>query len=506
MTVVRVERQVSRPDDLAPHLEARTDLLTEVEVAPGRFEQADGPFRRYERTVEVTEGVDGHHIAETTDFRLAMPLWWPLFTPLMKRALRDPDRRPRPRWWWPKDVLPTDSAVLVSVLMVIAVVAGYLGVVISQTLTFAAEEFGADDAAQGRTLAAVRIGVLGSMLLIGRADRVGRRPLLIGFAVGSIVFTVAGALSGGLVSLGVTQALARGLDTGLLTLLGLTVIEEVPAGVRGMAVALMAMCNALGAGMVVWVLPVAGTSIGAWRWVYVAPAVFLPAMWWAWRRLPETRRFVAADAAEAPAAIDRRRFALVAGTAFVSALFLSPASQFQNEYLRDERGFEPGEISIFRILISTPAGLFMMGAGVLADRRGRRAVGSVGVGVGVVASLASYFATGSMLWISAAVGVWMLAGAYPATRGYQSELFPTRARARVGGWIDVISVTGSAIGLLAVGELSTRWGSLGSALTALIWGPLLAAVLLAFAFPETASAALERFNPDDPDPDRPASR
>lgn len=510
MTTVVVERSGTL-DELAPFLVPRSDLLVEEAIDEHRWGQSKGPFTRYSRTVDVkpaqskptadTADTDPStwHLVETTDFRLAIPIWRPLFTPLMKRALADVDRQPRRRWWWPMEVLTARSAVLVSVLTIISIMAGYLGVVIGQTLTFAAEEFGADEAAQGRTFAAVRVGVLLSLVFIGRADRIGRRPLLISFALGSILLTAAGALSTSLMMLGVTQALARGLDTGLLTLLTLAATEEVPAGVRGLALSLMTMCAGLGAGMVVWVLPVADTSVGAWRWVYVAPLIFLPVLFWCWRTMPETRRFDVAATTEAPGVVDRRRFGLLAVTAFAAALFLSPASQFQNDYLNDERGFSAAKISLFRVLISTPVGLVILAAGVIADRRGRKPLGTGGLALGAAFGLFAYFVDGAMLWAVSLLSVWTLGASYPALRGYQTEMFPTRARARVGGWLDVISVTGSAIGLLVVGELATRWGSLGPALSVLIWGPLLAIVIIWFAFPETASRELEDFNPEDPD-------
>ena len=219
---------------------------------------------------------------------------------------------------------------------------------------------------------------------------------------------------------------------------------------------------------------------------------------WAYRTLPETRRFTRAVENHAPAPVNRRRFALIAGSAFASALFLSPASQLLNEYLRDELSFSAGRISLFRLITGTPAGLIILGAGVLADRIGRKPIGGVGLALGALGSAAVFFLDGAALWIIGTMGFWLLAGAFPALRGYQTELFPTRARAKVGGWIDLITVTGSAIGLLVAGELSEQWGALGPAITVLVAGPLLVSVLVFTVYPETASIELEAFNPDDP--------
>jgi MFS family permease len=137
-------------------------------------------------------------------------------------------------------------------------------------------------------------------------------------------------------------------------------------------------------------------------------------------------------------------------------------------------------------------------AGVLADRVGRRLVGAVGLGAGTVLSALSFQLRGAPMWGLACAGVVLTGAAFPATRGYQTELFPTRARARVGGLLDVVGVAGSAAGLVLVGYLSTRWNDLGAAIGVLVIAPMLVAVAILTLFPETASTELEAFNPDDP--------
>ncbi len=497
MTVAELDRVVDQEtaDQL---LKPRTDFLIEIEESSGVFVQEEGPFSHYRRTIEILPQTDGLiRLQETTDFRLAIPVWRHLFTPLMLRGLMDLDRTPRRRRWWPEEVLTTRTTTLLSVLAVLSVVAGYLGVIIGQTITFAAKEFGANDSLQANTLAALRVGVVLSAILIRRADRIGRRPLLLSFALASIVFTASGALSNDMLTLGITQALARGFDTGLLTLLTLAVTEEVPAGVRSLSIALMALATGFGGALVLAVLPTADISIGAWRLVFVASLAFLPVLWWVAKNLPETRRFDVAAEHHSPGQVNWRRFALLAVSAFLASLFLSPASQLQNEYLQDERGFSAAKISLFRLLISTPVGLVILAAGYFADRYGRKRIGSMGMAFGTLMSLISYYQSGALLWLSALLSVWLLGASFTALRGYQTELFPTRARAKIGGWLDVIAVSGSALGLVIVGQLSDSWGSLGPALLVLMWAPLLVAFLVSTRYPETASQELEKFNPGD---------
>lgn len=502
MTVIERAHRLD-PDGLAAIRQPRTDLLQEEASGDDRWIQDVGPFRSYERTLTVgdLDAAGLTEVHERTDFALAIPVWAPLFKPMVKRALADLNRTPRPRWWWPgSEVVTARSATLISVVAVVSVVAGYLGVLIGQTITFAADEFGASDGVQGRTLAGVRVGIVVSLVLIRRADRVGRRPLIIGFATASILMTALGATAQGMWSLGITQAVARGFATGLLTLTVLAVTEEVPAAVRSLSIGLATLATGLGAGMVVWILPVADLSPGSWRIAYLVPLAFLPVLFWAWRTMPETRRFDAATKAHTDDRIpvDQRRFWLLGVTSFASTLFLSPASQLLNEYLNNELDFSASRISVFRILVNLPVAIFVLGAGYLADRSGRRPVATMGVAIGATASASVFFLDGAALWISAMAGSWMLAGAYTAVRGYQTELFPTRARARVGGWLDLLAVSGSATGLLLVGEIADRTGRLGPGIAMMLAGPALVVVLLIVAFPETAKAELEDFNPSDP--------
>ncbi|MEL7210833.1 MAG: hypothetical protein AAGK32_21795, partial [Actinomycetota bacterium] len=102
------------------------------------------------------------------------------------------------------------------------------------------------------------------------------------------------------------------------------------------------------------------------------------------------------------------------------------------------------------------------------------------------------------LWLFASAGVVLGGASIPALRGYQTELFPTRARAKVGGMLDTIAVAGSATGLVIVGYLSERWDDLGNAITSLLVAPLLCVVVIVVFFPETARRELETFNPEDP--------
>src|SRR5918997_1331009 len=72
---------------------------------------------------------------------------------------------------------PRASAVL-GLLAVLSLIGGYLGTLLTQTITYAADGFGVHgDREQGQALAAVRVGILLALVLVTLADRRGRgRP------------------------------------------------------------------------------------------------------------------------------------------------------------------------------------------------------------------------------------------------------------------------------------------------------------------------------------------
>jgi len=493
---------------------ARRDLLIERQDGPDSWTIETGPFRQYHRQLTVSDhpAVDTatagttvecgsgarYAVVERTEYKLALPLWWPYLWFLMRQGLADTRRVPRRRWWWPKEVVSSETSTLISHLGTVGMMAGFMGVLIGQTITFASREFDVDDDVQANTLAAVRVGVLLSLFFLGRADRTGRRPLVLRFALAAIIFTILGALSPNMWALGGTQTVARGLTTGLLTLITLASTEEVPASSRALSISFMTLTTGFGASLVIWILPVADLFAGAWRVAYVVPVLFLPLLWWISKHLPETRRYTAAAETGAPAPINWSRFALIAGSAFAAALYLSPASQLRNEFLRGDLDFSATELSVFQLTISLPATMAVPIGGIIADRFGRRWFGATALSLSVICSAISYQSSGWMLWLMAGLGVSLAGATVPALRGYQTELFPTRARGKVGGMIDVVAVAGSAIGLVIVGQLSVRWDDLGSAVGVMVFAPLLVAVLIIVAYPETADRELEDFNPDDP--------
>lgn len=473
----------------------RDDVVREVADGADRWVAESGPFTHYERHLE--HHADGT-VTQTIDVRTAPLLWGP-YRPMLMRTLA---RRPAPGhkpWWAPPEAVDARAGTAIGALCLLALVLGYLGSLLTQTITFAADDLGASKADQSTTLAAVRVGVLGALALTALADRRGRRQVLIWATTAACFLSVLTAAAPGLVAIGVTQSLVRGLVTACGVLLTIVAAEEMPAGSRAFAISLLSVTGALGVGMVLWALPLADVTDGGWRLVFVVPLVFLPVLRVVARHLPESRRFDAAHVV-APMAGHGGRFWLLAASALLLALFTAPASQLLNEFLRDERGFSAARISLFTLLTNTPGGLGIVIGGRLADTRGRRMVGAIGVAGGVLLTVAMVLASGWPMWALSAAGAVVGAMVVPALGVYGPELFPTSLRGKANGAITILGVTGSVLGLFIAGQLSERWDGLGPALSVLALGPLAMAVLVLLAYPETAHRELEDLNPEDASP------
>lgn len=478
-------------------LAPRDGLVREQPVGAGCYEAVEGPYRAYRRRVTVTPAENGrHHVRQEVDLDLAIPYWGWLFGRAFARRLgRLGTDTGAPPWWAPPDRLDPEAATTLAALAVLSMVIGYSTILLSQTITFAAEEFGAGKTAQGVALAAVRFDILLSFPLVALTDRRGRRRILLVATAVACVVTALGAATPSLPAFIATQVPARGLLTAAAVIVSIMAAEEMPAGARAYAVSLLAMAGALGGGLSVVLLPLADTGSGGWRLLFAVALVGLLPLRHLARHIPESRRFRAPHA-ETSLAGHGGRLWLLAVSALLLAVFFTPATWFLNEYLRDDRGFTGTRIALFTVLTATPGAIGVIVGGRLADVRGRRGVGAIALVGGVGATVAMFAVTGWPLWAWSTAGSIVGAATVPALGVYGPELFPTALRGRANSVIGVVGRVGSVLGLIAVGFLASHHG-FGVAMAAMAIGPLLLGVLVIVAYPETAHRELEELNPED---------
>jgi MFS family permease len=435
-----------------------------------------------------------------------------LVNPAMRRALRHPRDDGKLPWWFPPERPDEQGAMVLGLLATLSLIVGYHGTLLGQTMTFVADEFGDSTTAQGVALSAVRIGGLMAIGLGALADRRGRRRLLLAALLLAIGATVAGGLAPDLVTLTVSQTVARGSALAAGLLVAVVAAEEMPKGARAYAAGLIGMASAMGAGMALCLLPIADLGDRAWRVLYLFPLAFLPLLARYGRRLPESRRYARPHRSVGIGG-HRSQLVLLAAVGFLLNVFIAPQTQFRNEYLRDERGLSAAAVSLFALLTSAPGAIGIVVGGRQADVRGRKVVGAVAAAGGAVLLASSFALAGAPMWLAATLGTMVMAPLDPIVRVYGPELFPTSLRARAAGIVSTTAMVGSAVGLLAAGALADVFGSFGPTMALLALAPLATGVLVRLRFPETARRELEDLNPEDrvdlpppaPAPPEPAS-
>lgn len=400
------------------------------------------------------------------------------------------------RWWAPPDQLDTRARRVLFVLALASLPVGYLNTLLTQTIAFAADEFRASDASQGYSLAAVRGGILISLVVVGLADRHGRRLVALITSASAPVVCALGAVAPNLVLLTATQIVGRPLAISLGLVIVIIATEEMPKGSRAYAISLLSISTAVGAGACLLVLPFSDLGLRGWRLVYVAPLVFLALVPVLARHLPESRRYEAPHP-EVTFKGHGRRFWLLAVSGLLTNLLVAPASGFQNRYLKKVRGFSARRVSLFALVTNTPGGLGVVVGGRLADNHGRRTVAAVGLVGGSLATVAVFSVGGAWMWLWSSVGAVVGALAVPALGVYAAELFPTGLRGRANAAITVLSLAGSGVGLLLAGANVHDTGGYGPVMAVLAIGPLVVAVMVLALYPETARVELEDINPED---------
>ena len=138
-------------------LEPRDDIVHEVRRARRFVHRATGgPFVSYRRTSSTTE--DGA-VVEIDRVLARGPVLRVSLRASRRGARCSSPARDGVPWWAPPERLDARAATALGVLAAVALIVGYLNTLLTQTIAFAADEFGSSDRAQGVSLAIVRCGV-----------------------------------------------------------------------------------------------------------------------------------------------------------------------------------------------------------------------------------------------------------------------------------------------------------------------------------------------------------
>lgn len=384
---------------------------------------------------------------------------------------------------------------VLTLMLFVALVAGYGGSQLSHTLPFARSSLDVTEGGMNWVFAATRVASFLGLAFMVYADRKGRRlPFLIAFALlpmGNLLT----AVSPDPVTFTVSQSVTR---IAVIAVAGLAIVilaEELTPRIRAMGIGLYALAGAAGSGLGLSLLPIADRSDNAYRILFALTGVGLLAIPILVRFLGESRAFVVYERKvtfrTALSAGLGRHFWPLAAIAFLIAMFSSPATSFVMERLVSDLEWETAPA---RFLLMVFSGLGTSGVligGRLADQIGRKQTTITAILTGLIGGVAFY--TQDSGWVLApaillaTMGLGMLT---PAIAAHRSELFPTRVRATAAGWITNVAIGGSVAGFTIGGLFVDRIG-LPTTITALAGGLLIAAVLVT-RLPETMGMDLVR--------------
>ncbi len=375
----------------------------------------------------------------------------------------------------------------------------FVNTLFTQTVSFAADDFGRTDSAIGVGAAITRWGVIIVPPIALFADRIGRRTMLVAAAWAAPLSAASGAVAPNFEWLVVSQSLARPLALVINVLILVILTEEMSRETRARSVGLVAIASSVGAGVAVAALPLADTSDAGWRWLYLLSLIWLPVAFVLQRQLRETQRFTRVHTftdSMPVARVSRSRLFTQIVAAFLISVFIASASVYFVNYLRDERNYNALMVSIFTIVTAMPAGFGLIIGGRIADRRGRRQVGAFSLAIGTLLVVVAFATAGPAMWISQLVGGFFLGISFPALGVYRGEMFPTAHRSAGAATVTACGLIGGSLGLIAAGQLLARGWSYGEVMATLALAPILVMVLVLTKFPETVHRELEDITPD----------
>jgi putative MFS transporter len=362
-------------------------------------------------------------------------------------------------------------------------------------------DFGLSRAAADIWVAAIYLGAAPALWLGRRADRHGRRGVLVIAVAGYTVCSIATALAPDMAVFVFVQFLARVFLAVQVAVAWTVAAEELPAQRRGFGFGVLALASALGTGQgAILEAAVLAPLHASWRWLYVASVPVVAVILVLRRSLPESERYehlaasggMHGQARALLLAPHRNRLFLICGTVILANL-TTQATVFAIDYMQTQRHLGASAANLVLVGAGAICLPVLTGAGALSDRLGRRPVCAVAllvqtVGVVLFFNVAT---TAPALLAMLAVTYIGVFGAWTTGNAFGVEAFPTALRATAGAAVTMAKLVGQCVSFLASAILIRSVGHSGLVVGLLAIGPLMAAVLVARVFPETSGQELE---------------
>jgi predicted MFS family arabinose efflux permease len=383
---------------------------------------------------------------------------------------------------------------------------GYLSGINGSVAPFLADAFALSDAGMAGLFAWLGLASLGSLLLGREVDRLGRRRVLLGCFAALPFACLASALAPGPAAWVAAQLGVHALGATLLATVTVAVCEQAGDAGRALGQGRAGVAFAAATALPLLLVALLDGVPGHWRiaWALaVLPLVALPALR---RALPETPRWCEAaargetSAARMTSVFEARHRRRALGV--LAVVVLVHAAEFATRtwlFYHPVRvlGMAPRAVTPLLVVFG---GLGLLGfwiGGRCADAFGRRSTFASAAGVFAISAIGYY-------QVSLHAGAWrapvlalslfgLAAGgnaAMVAFRALATELFPTRLRGTLGGWLAVGAAVGWVAAMALTSLLARLLGGLAPAVALLVGALLPAATVLLLRLPETAGRAL----------------
>jgi len=397
----------------------------------------------------------------------------------------------------------TDRTVVAIAIMALASGFGQFGVVaalgdvstqlghVGQGATIA-DKVGLSATSLGIGLAVIRLASLGSLPLIGIADRFGRRPVILAVTTVGLALTVVAAASPTYWWFVAIFAFGRPLLSATNALAEVMAAEETDAQNRTAAVALIAAGYGVGAGLSAITHSLASGALG-FRGIFALAVVPLVAVLLVRRWVEEPSRFMVAEAAaDHPTPVlgaigprFRVRVLVLALIACTISVITGPANSFAFLYAQDVV-HQAGYVTALMVALAGVTGLLGLLCGRwLADHLGRRPTGAGAMVAVALSGILLYSGSRPALVVGYVLGVFSGSTLAPAVGALLTELFPTTVRASATGWWVAAGVIGAVAGLVAFGAVADVGNRFAFAADLTFLPAAAAAAALFWLLPET---------------------
>jgi MFS transporter, putative metabolite:H+ symporter len=379
---------------------------------------------------------------------------------------------------------------------------GYDFMALTQILPNFVAEMSLSSVYQGVIVSVINAGSMVAYLLVRKADKWGRRRLLMLTITGYTAFSILTAFSPNAIVFTALQFVARIFLIGEWVTSMVYAAEEYPKERRGMVIGVIQGFSSLGAIACAGLVPLLLQTPPGWRSVYLAGGVPLIAIAFARRNLRETHRFTQ-DVASSPPEEQplmrifgtpyRRRMLQLALIWALTYICTQNAIAFWKTFAMSERGLtdaDVGKSMTFAALVSMPL-VFL--SGKIIDRWGRRS-GAVAIFLITAVGIFGAFSLNSGIGLTLALmwGIFGSSAVLPVLNAYTTELFPTHLRSDAFAWSNnLLGRSGSVVSPFLVGIAAEKIGW-GPAVSATAIFPIAALGLILWLLPETRGKELEQ--------------